>query len=365
MADRPTQIVFGVFKGMGDLLWAVPVITDELARGHEVHLLLFPSPALREFCSLVDFGTASSRLFIHPLPRTMRDALALIWRLRRVSPAMVWISPHAPSAASSWRIPLALWTLKHALWPGAQIVGASSEKLSRLFKLALPVDRKLPLKLREWSMYSMFREGSVAVAPPAPRFNSELMERAHQPPRFDLVIHPGATAENRIWPHSKYPELISRLPPAWRIAVLGLPGDVEPLRELLPPDRSIEFITGSLRESLLTIASARLLLVMDSGNLHFAEVLGRPAVAIFGKEDPGTIVPQGVVEAVYEKSVPCQPCGLAVCTQAKPFCLHNLSSELIAHRLIFLARERGKVDQSPGRQASFGSTATAEILLRN
>ena len=128
--------------------------------------------------------------------------------------------------------------------------------------------------------------------------------------------------------------MVRALPAVWRIAVLGLPEDVAKLKATLPVDRDINFLTGTLKESLQTLASARLLLVMDSGNMHFAEVLGVPAVAIFGKEDPRAILAPGVVDAVYQPSVPCQPCGRAVCSQKEIFCLTNIDSLEVARRLI-------------------------------
>ncbi|SEG33090.1 heptosyltransferase-2 [Bryocella elongata] len=348
---RPPQIVYGVFKGMGDLLWAVPVITAELDRGYQVHLILFSSPALVEFCTLVDFGLNRSLLVIHTLPRTAREALVFLTMCSGVSPKMVWVSPHAPALAASWKIPLVLWTLKTLFWGSARVVGATTEPMARLFDRALPVDRSLPLKQREWSMYALLRGDAVAADVPLPRFAPEIMQEASEPSRFDLIIHPGAMALNRTWPHNKYPEVIALLPEEWTIGVLGLPQDIEPLRGMLPADRSIVFLTGSLRQALLTLAGARILLVMDSGNVHFAEVLGRPAVAVFGKEDPSTIIPRGLVEPVYEKSVPCQPCGLAVCTQTEPFCMTNLAPATVASRLIRLAgaHAKGMASFSAGR----------------
>jgi heptosyltransferase-2 len=325
MSVRPPEIVYGVFKGMGDLLWAVPVIRSELAQGQAVHLVLFPSKPLIEFCSLIDFGPDASRLSLHALPKGALEGWRFIRQLSRLSPNIVWISPHAPHADSSWKIPFALWTFKKFFCPDARMVGASTEKLAWIFDASIPIDRKLALRMREWTMYRMFRNGLVPLEAPQPRFDDEIMAASRQPPRFDLVIHPGATAKNRFWPLSKYPELIARLPRNWKIAVLGLAEDVLPLKQMIPQERSIDFITGSLRLSLMTLASARLLLVMDSGNVHFAEVLGRPAVALFGKEDPATIVAPGIVDPVYERSVECQPCGRALCTRSEVFCLTNLS----------------------------------------
>jgi ADP-heptose:LPS heptosyltransferase len=166
------------------------------------------------------------------------------------------------------------------------------------------------------------------------QFLREISDRRKFPAAYDLVIHPGAMAKNRFWPATKYPALVEALPSDWKIGVLGLPEDVAALKPLLPVARGIDYRVGTLKESLQTLASARLLLVMDSGNVHFAEVLGVPAVAIFGKEDPRSILAAGTVDPVYVKSAACQPCGLAVCSQKEIFCLTNIDPLQVAKRLI-------------------------------
>ena len=55
-AGRPSTLVYGAFKAMGDILNASPVIASQLDSAHKVKLLIFPSPALPEFIQLIDFG---------------------------------------------------------------------------------------------------------------------------------------------------------------------------------------------------------------------------------------------------------------------------------------------------------------------
>ena len=52
---RPGQsleIVYGVFKGMGDLLNAAAVIAEELNRGHKIKLMIFAKYGLEDFLRL-------------------------------------------------------------------------------------------------------------------------------------------------------------------------------------------------------------------------------------------------------------------------------------------------------------------------
>jgi heptosyltransferase-2 len=331
-----SSIVFGVFKGMGDLVCAAPVILSELQQHHSVHLLLFPSATIREFCSLIDFAPFERNLHLHTVPASsnLGQWKQFIAEMRCLNPELVWISPHAPRKDSSWKIPLGLRIIQSLFWRNARLVGADTERLAMLLHQRLPVDRALPLQKREWSAYRLFRGASLPEQAPAVRFVREIEERRHQPPIYDLVIHPGANALNRTWPFDKYAPLIRLLPTDWRIALLGLPSDLALLKQTMPSDRPIEYVTGSIGKAIQTLASARLLFVMDSGNMHFAQVLGVPAVVVFGYTDPASIVDShGVIDAIYEPHLPCQPCREKVCSQPEIYCLDSIEPEDVARRL--------------------------------
>jgi heptosyltransferase-2 len=351
MPRTESSVVFGVFKGMGDLLCAAPVIQWELRRGSSIHLLIFPGSTLREFCGLIDFSPHQDKLHVHAVPVSggfarLKEFFA---EMRQIAPEMVWISPHAPAADSSWKITLMLRMLQLLFWPDARLVGAESERLSTLFHLRLAVDRSLPLREREWNAYRLTRGPELSVKPPKIRFVPWIYSRRQKPPRYDLVIHPGANAKNRSWPLSKYPALVKDLPRSWRIAVLGLPSDLAPLQETMPADRGIEYVRGTIGDSIATLASARLLLIMDSGNMHFAQVLEVSAVAVFGYTDPADIIDlSGCVDAVYEQRFPCQPCRKATCSQPEIYCLEGVEPRVVAERLKV---QFSRLETSPGPSA--------------
>jgi heptosyltransferase II len=331
-----SSIIFGVFKGMGDLVCAAPVIQAELQRNRSVHILLFPNATLREFCSLMDFSPYQGNVYPHSIPasadpKQWRQFLA---EMRAISPVMVWISPHAPRKDSSWKIPLVLRSIQLLFWRNALLVGADTESLSLLLHQRLPVDRSLPLQKREWSAYRLLRGPYLPEQPPKVRFIPQIEERRGAAPVYDLVIHPGANAKNRSWPFNKYAPLVSLLPTSWRIALLGLPADLDKLKRTMPASRPVEYITGTIGKSIETLASASLLFVMDSGNMHFAQVLGVPSVVVFGYTDPADIIDlKGVVDAIYEPHLPCQPCRKAVCSQPAIYCLDSIEPLVVAERL--------------------------------
>jgi heptosyltransferase-2 len=260
--------------------------------------------------------------------------------MRTLSPRNIWISPHAPAADSSWRVPLLLWLIKQLFWRSAVLIGAASERLSMIFDRRLHIDRTLPLPRREWAAYCELRHNTALPEfAPSPAFITAISDVRHQPPAFDLVIHPGASAWNRIWPHEKYPVLLAALPAHWTIAFVGLPADLAAVQAAFPPGLSenYTFLVGSLQHALQIIASARRLLVMNSGTMHFAEVLGIPTVAIFGQQTPSDVIGEGNIVPVYQVSAPCQPCGRATCNQPHLYCLTNLDPLIVARQLTQLA----------------------------
>jgi heptosyltransferase-2 len=348
----PTQAehgIFGVFKGIGDLLWASPVIRSELDRGLAIHLLIFPNPSLVSFCSLVDFGVNAHNLHLHAVPVKFQALFRFLRGMRPLSPQYIWISPHASMADSSYKMPLLLRLLKGIYWSPAPLVGASSERLSRLFDLRLEIDRTLPLSQREWSAYRLFRGPSTPAVAPRPGFLPAVLGEGRSAPVYDLVIHPGTSARNRTWPYRKYVTLLNALPSEWKIAIEGLPAEIEPLRALLTqagipqagiPQAGIQALTwsaGPLQQALQTIAKGRLVLTMNTSFMHFANILGVPGLALFGSHHPSTTIGDGSIEPLYRVSAPCQPCGRSTCSQTALFCLDNIDPLDVAGRLIQMA----------------------------
>lgn len=345
LRSAQVTVVYGAFKAMGDLLCAVPAITSELNQGSKVVLLVFPELS-REFLDLLDFGPNNAALQIVdlPTPLGLRNMRAFVTRMARLSPAFVWMSPHSPPAAASWRIPLLLAVVKRLHWKGAIMGGADSEPLSRLFDIRLPVDRNLPFAEREWASYSSFRQRSVGP-PSAVAFRESIASARSEAPKHDVAICPGAGAENRRWPAHSIASVVGLIPPQYRIALVGLPADVAAVRSLVPADRSITCCSGTLEEALRTIAHSRVALTMDSGPMFFARTLGVPAVALFGASDPANVIGhQSSVLPLYRRTCPFQPCGRAHCMQASVQCMEAHEPAGVAQELVrLLARQESRI----------------------
>jgi heptosyltransferase-2 len=127
------------------------------------------------------------------------------------------------------------------------------------------------------------------------------------------------------------------IPSDYRIAVVGLPGDIARMRQVLPQNRQIDYLTGTLEKAISLIAQSRVVFAMDSGNMHFANALNIPGIALFGKADPASIIPHnGSVRPIYERKFPCQPCNSAHCSQPQVYCMDSIRPETVASALIRL-----------------------------
>jgi len=335
-------IVYGVFKGMGDLLCAAPVVRFELDQGQTVKLLLFPGATLSNFVELIDFGPNRHNLHLYQLPLSGGPArfLAFLRQMASFPADLVWISPHASRKASSWKIPLLLWSVKTLFWRRAMMAGASDERLSSLFDLRVPVDRCLPLAKREWTAYSQLNSGMPRNFPGFTTFIEKIQPQQGSSPLYDLLIAPSANARNRVWPLENYTSLVMLIPSNYKIAVVGLPNDIEKLQKILPKNRHIQFVSGTLEDAVRAIANTRVVLSMDSGNMHFANALHLPGIALFGKADPKSIIPlDGSMHAFYEKKFPCQPCESAGCSQPEVYCMNSIFPEEVAKSLTRLLKK--------------------------
>jgi heptosyltransferase-2 len=338
--DKSKTIVYGAFKGMGDLLCASPVIASELAKGHTVKLLL-SSPALSSFVGLIDFGPNRDNLqsFQIPVSFGLAKPLSFLKQMASFDADLIWISPHAPRKASTWKVPLLFWFLKMLCWPNAVLAGAFDEKLSSLFDSKVPLDRSLPLALREWIAYSLLG-GKVEQFPGFASFIDRITLQKKHPPTYDLLIAPGASAANRLWPLAHYASLIQLIPADCRIAVLGLPSDIKRMHQVLPQNRQIEYLSGSVEKAISFIAQSRVVLTLDSGSMHFAQALNVPGIALFGKDDPATVISTGgSIFPIYEKKFPCQPCNSVHCSEPEIYCMDSIRPEIVAAALIRLLQD--------------------------
>ena len=78
------------------------------------------------------------------------------------------------------------------------------------------------------------------------------------------------------------------------------------------------------------LAHARLILCHDSGPMHLASFLRKPAVAIFGSTEPAWTGPLGSTVSIAQHKVSCNPCFLKTCPLDRRCMTHLTPEEVLS-----------------------------------
>ena len=154
-----------------------------------------------------------------------------------------------------------------------------------------------------------------------------------------VAVAPGAAWETKRWPAARLAEVAAALrADGYRIALVGGPMDGELLdvvRAGCQPE--VDLSAESLPVLAAALARVRLLIGNDSGLVHVAGAMGRPALALFG---PTSVRRWGPTApgAALSLGLSCSPCtnhGGRVC----PLGHHNCLQKLDVVTVLMRARE--------------------------
>ena len=148
-----------------------------------------------------------------------------------------------------------------------------------------------------------------------------------------VVCHLAASQPNRQWPVQRWAALYQLATAADIPVVFTTPTGAreralaDALRALLP---TVPFLPAlPLAQFVAVLSRARVLVVGDTGPLHFAAGLGVPTLALFGPSDPRRFAPIGKKHRFLQAASPCG-CGPGerVCAQTD-FCLDTITAEQV------------------------------------
>jgi lipopolysaccharide heptosyltransferase I len=91
----------------------------------------------------------------------------------------------------------------------------------------------------------------------------------------------------------------------------------------------------SLADVVALIRRAAVVVTNDSGVMHIAAALGKPAISIFGPTNPVHVGPYGQPGSVVRLDLPCSPCNyrrLAQCPNGHA-CMRDLTVEMVMDRI--------------------------------
>lgn len=149
-----------------------------------------------------------------------------------------------------------------------------------------------------------------------------------------IVLAPSATYELKRWPIEHWQKII-RLNPQLNFVILA--GANDHFTSVLNQYPNITNLTGktNLLESAAIIEKSVAVVANDTGLLHFAEQLGKPAVALMGPAPFG--FPSRPLTKILEKELKCRPCskhGQGPCiNQNYQECLRSILPETVSQEL--------------------------------
>lgn len=179
-----------------------------------------------------------------------------------------------------------------------------------------------------------------------------------------IMIIPGARWDTKRWSADGYAEIGRRLIAAgFPIALLGSP-DEKPLcdsiaEKILQTSDESKLINLSGRtkmaEMIAALAFARLIIGNDSGPLHVAVALNRPAVSIYGPTDPEFVGPYGQLDRVIRFNVDCFPCRNKTCSHHS--CMKGVGVEDVWAKVCEVLRNESGTDAKIRRRGDAGNTS--------
>jgi heptosyltransferase-2 len=135
------------------------------------------------------------------------------------------------------------------------------------------------------------------------------------------------------WPASHFAELAKMLAASGKaVWLLGSPKDTEIGAEIEKLSQgAARNLCGStdLAQAIDLLAAADLAVVNDSGLMHIAAALGKPAVAIFGSSSPGFTPPLSDRARSISLNLPCSPCFKRICPLGHFDCMMKLTPQRV------------------------------------
>lgn len=166
-----------------------------------------------------------------------------------------------------------------------------------------------------------------------------------------IGIAPFARHFTKIWPYEYLQELIKKLEKTnIKILLFGGPDDEKKLRplELLSPN--VVCLAGeySLEEELSLMKKLKLIITMDSANMHFASLCKTPVISLWGGTHPGMgfypIDPTAKIIQIPAGQLDCRPCalfGLPSCPKGHFDCMKRIKPDRIQAEIFeILARNK-------------------------
>lgn len=168
-------------------------------------------------------------------------------------------------------------------------------------------------------------------------------EKTTIPQQIQIGIAPFATYKEKTYPIEKMEEVIRQVSAREDVQVLLFGGgarEVAQLNMLAARFSNVRVMAGnySLKEELSIISGLKLMVSMDSANMHLASLFGVPVVSVWGATHPyaGFMGYGQKEEYAAQIDLYCRPCsvfGNKPCYRGDHACMEQLSPERIIEKI--------------------------------
>lgn len=172
-----------------------------------------------------------------------------------------------------------------------------------------------------------------------------LKERPWMSTQDIVVIHPGASAIEKLWPSERFAKVIEFLSDHnYSVVLIQGPQDEKTVQVI--NDRlkvKVPIVKTSLGYLLSFFKQCRLVICLDSAASHLAYAVGTPAVVLYGPQWPFSAKPlDDHIVAVWIQDLDCRPCIYNSCKNN--VCMTKISIEAVldaVQKLLKVKKEEG------------------------
>jgi lipopolysaccharide heptosyltransferase I len=180
---------------------------------------------------------------------------------------------------------------------------------------------------------------TIHLSPEASDRVNRLLEEHDVPASKPLVVLvPGTIWETKHWTIEGFAGVARQfLQDGFAVALVGTKRDQQRCRQIAAAAPGTCDLSGKTTPADLAalIRRAEVAVTNDSGSMHVAASLGKPAVSVFGPTNPVHIGPYERPESVVRVDLPCSPCNYRRLSQC-PFdhsCMKQVTSTMVVERV--------------------------------
>ncbi|PIQ99489.1 MAG: lipopolysaccharide heptosyltransferase II [Nitrospinae bacterium CG11_big_fil_rev_8_21_14_0_20_45_15] len=171
---------------------------------------------------------------------------------------------------------------------------------------------------------------SVETLPEDPPTDEVLKSIGIEPDEFFIMVHPGASKQERSWRHERFAILSQKLIKQYdfKIVLLGSKKEMPMLEKIkkFAPAGKIQILPElNLRGVAKALKKTGLFIGNDSGMMHLSALMNTPVLGIFGPGSAKTTGPHIAPEKkeIVSLNFPCSPCRQNFFKECKPSAEHK------------------------------------------